>query len=300
MLRPSRTNKHLATMTPMELLVAIVHYFVARVQQAATMAFERTIEPPPPPPTTATVTETVTTAGTTTTTELPERTLFHLRVDDTIPTPSPPNELAVYVAGTTDTTSALPSVFFLAFALLALFGIMTLLLLAASSIRQKLRKPELRPDAAGTRHTFWPETHPAPWTLYDSLEKETRRLKNEVNGLEKQLEETQKQVIDNPSNDSDSDSDSENGSANGSKRKIRRLKTKIRDLRLLVESNAQLRDSALDNLLESTKSMLDQQTTRNKTLELQNGKAQADLEEQMDGAQRSGESVIVPLSSPSD
>ena len=76
--------------------------------------------------------------------------------------------------------------------------------------------------------------------------------------------------------------------------------SKIRDLRLLVESNSQLRDSALHNLLESTNSMLDQQTSRNKTLELQNGKAQADLEEQMDGAQRSGESVIVPLSSPSD
>ena len=57
--------------------------------------------------------------------------------------------------------------------------------------------------------------------------------------------------------------------------------SKIRDLRLLVESNSQLRDSALHNLLESTNSMLDQQTSRNKTLELQNGKAQADLEEQM-------------------
>jgi hypothetical protein len=76
--------------------------------------------------------------------------------------------------------------------------------------------------------------------------------------------------------------------------------SKIRDLRLLVESNSQLRDSALHNLLESTNSMLDQQTSRNKTLELQNGRVLADLEEQMDGAQRSGKSVIVPLPPPSD
>jgi hypothetical protein len=64
-------------------------------------------------------------------------------------------------------------------------------------------------------------------------------------------------------------------------KRISRLKTKIRNLRLLQESNFQLQDSVFDGLLKSTQSMLDQQTTRNKTLELQNGRVQADLEEQM-------------------
>jgi hypothetical protein len=95
------------------------------------------------------VTETVIAAGTIT--ELPERTLCLLRGDDTIPPPSPPTELVVYVASTIDTISAFPPVFFVIFALLALFGISTLLFLATACQTGYRVQPILCEDAALSR-----------------------------------------------------------------------------------------------------------------------------------------------------